>query len=284
MTDLTTSKHFIRSHFGARAGEWATLYHDPEPGLSAQNLISRQRFALELVEAVLPPGSTVLDLGCGSGVMAARLTEHGYTAYGLDLAEPMVRHARHLCASDQFAVADVDHIPFPDNTFDAVLSLGVLQFLEAEQRALREMWRVLRPGGHAVIALPSGSSPLQRMDLLILGVVNVLKYRLRGTRRPAPEPAAVIDRRKFSRRRWLRLLGQANLEPEAWICHGWGWFESPLAFLVQRLAKGPSALARGIKRFGGERVLSRARTAFVRTRAVNWLASEQIIRARAVKT
>src|SRR3989441_5926441 len=159
--------------------------------LSGQHLISRQRFALEMVEAATPPFSRILDAGCGSGVMAAKLIQRGYAVWGIDLAEPMIRHARQLCGSARFGVGDIERIPFPDNTFDVVVSLGVIEYLESDEQALHEIWRVLRPGGEAVIAISNGRSPLLRLDVVVLKVVAVLrpayhlvKYRFRG--RPAP--------------------------------------------------------------------------------------------------
>src|SRR5436190_11837568 len=172
---MTSWKHDVKNNFSARATEWAAYYADPEPPLSRQHLVSRQRFALDMVEAAIPPCSKILDAGCGPGVMAGKLMERGYAVWGIDFAEPMIRKARELCGSDQFGVGDVEHIPFPDNTFDVVVSLGVIEYLESDEQALREIRRVLRPGGRAVVAIPSGSSPLRRMDGVVLSVVAGLR-------------------------------------------------------------------------------------------------------------
>jgi SAM-dependent methyltransferase len=253
--------------------------------------MSHQRFALEMVEATLPPSSTILDVGCGSGVMAAKLMEQGYAVWGIDFAEPMIRHAQQLCGSDQFVVGDVQDLPFPDNAFDGVVSLGVMQFMDSDEQALREIWRVLRPGGKAVIATPSGTSLLQHADRVVLSAVArlrpayyLLKYGLRGRPAHSPEsPARIVDRR-YSRWTWLGLLRGLRYEPEEWICHGWGWFRSPLSLLVQRLAMGGAVLRRGLERLFGQDVLARACSAIVRSRALNWFAAEQIVRVRAIKT
>src|SRR6266705_1756754 len=184
---MTSWKQRVKDHFSERATEWAAYYADPEPPLSRQHLISRQRFALEMLEAVIPPSSRVLDAGCGSGVMAAKLMDGGYAVWGIDFAEPMIRQARALCGSHQFAVGDIEHIPFPDNAFDVVVSLGVIEYLESDEQALREIRRVLKPGGRAVIAISNGSSPLLRLDgvvqrgvALVRPVYHLLKYRFRG--------------------------------------------------------------------------------------------------------
>ena len=58
---MTSWKHDVKNNFSARATEWAAYYADPEPPLSRQHLVSRQRFALDMVEAAIPPCSKILD-------------------------------------------------------------------------------------------------------------------------------------------------------------------------------------------------------------------------------
>lgn len=284
-------KHHVRNYFSERATQWMDFYADAGPRtIITENLNSRQRFTLELVEAAIPASSRILDAGCGSGVTAAKLMQHGYAVWGIDLAEPMIRQARELCGTDQFGVGDIEHIPFADNTFDGVVSLGVIEYQESDEQTLREIHRVLSPGGRAVIAIPNGRSPIRRMDDVVLSVVSVLrsasdilKYRLRG--RPAPVrgiPAGPVGRR-FHRERWLLLLRSLGFEPEQWICHGLAWFRSPLGRLVQPLFKAQTVLRRAIERLFGRALVSRISGRLVRSRARNWLAPEQIVRVRAIK-
>jgi len=291
---VTSWKHQVKNRFSEQATEWAASYADPEPTLSSQHLISRQRFALEMVEAAIPPSSRILEAGCGAGVMAAKLIKRGYAVWGIDLAEPMIRQARQLCDSEPFGVGDIEHIPFPDNTFDVVVSLGVMEYLESDEQALREVWRVLKPGGRAVIAIPNGRSPLRRLDGVVPRVAAVLrpayhlaKHRFRARPAPSSETPAEAVRHapycRFYRSRWLRLLRGLNFEPEEWICHGWGWLSSPLGLLVQFLSLKQTVFRRGIERLVGRALLSRASDTFVRSRVLNWLAAEHIFRVRAIK-
>src|SRR5438094_6069951 len=282
---MTSWKHDVKNNFSARATEWAAYYADPEPPLSRQHLVSRQRFALDMVEAAIPPCSKILDAGCGPGVMAGKLMERGYAVWGIDFAEPMIRKARELCGSDQFGVGDVEHIPFPDNTFDVVVSLGVIEYLESDEQALREIRRVLKPGGRAVIAISNGRSVVRRIDGVLFRLVSLLrpayhwlKYRFRGNPvPPPPAPAATVPRalyQRFYRSRWLRLLRGVNLEPEEWICHSWGWLRSPLGPLVQLLSMRQTVFRRGMERLLGRALLSRASEKIVRSRAYSWFAAE----------
>src|SRR5206468_7102464 len=170
---------------------------------------SRLRFALEMLDAAVRPPAKVLDAGCGSGEMAAKLMERDYDVQGVDIAEPMVHVAGKRFGSDRFRVADIEHIPFPDRSFDAVVCLGVLEYLDTDDDALREIWRVLKPAGIAVFATPNANSPLQRIDRVVLQLITLLrpcysfvKYRLLA--RPAPSPAStpVLTHRKYDLHPW----------------------------------------------------------------------------------
>jgi ubiquinone/menaquinone biosynthesis C-methylase UbiE len=280
---MTRSKREVKGLFSEVATEWAARYADPEPRtLNARHLIARQRFALEMVEAAIPASAAILDAGCGSGEMSAKLMERGYAVWGIDVAKPMIGHARTHCGAARFGVADIEHIPFPDDTFDMVVSLGVIDYLDSDDHALREIRRVLRPGGRAVIAVANGRSPLRHLDDMVLRLVaplrpayHLVRYRLRG--RPAPSPEAPTrtarraSSRRFYRSTWLRLLRGLNFEPEEWICHSWGWLRSPLGLLAQLVSTRHTPL------------LSRAGDRFVRSRIFNWLAAEHIFRIRVSK-
>ncbi len=102
-----------------------------------------------------PPanGARVLDAGCGTGEITGRLAAlfSGASFVGLDLEEPHLERARVRCAPlgsrVRFERGDVLSLPFDERTFDLVVSRHVLQALPDAPRALREMLRVLKPGG-----------------------------------------------------------------------------------------------------------------------------------------
>ncbi|HZE61222.1 MAG TPA: class I SAM-dependent methyltransferase [Burkholderiales bacterium] len=103
----------------------------------------------------------LLEVGCGPAVMTPELVAMGLEAHGIDVSCEMVRRARQRMAGHPlekrctFAVDDVERLHFPEGSFDAVLCMGVLEYLPRYSRALAEMARVLKPGGLAVIALPN---------------------------------------------------------------------------------------------------------------------------------
>ncbi|CAG0962906.1 Demethylmenaquinone methyltransferase [Burkholderiales bacterium] len=105
----------------------------------------------------LQPGERVLDIGCGPGYLAAAMANgvgEAGSVLGLDISEPMVALARERCsgfAKVACETANACHLPCKDADFDVVVSTQVYEYVPAVDQALRELWRVLRPGGRAVV-------------------------------------------------------------------------------------------------------------------------------------
>ena len=106
--------------------------------------------------AAIRPGQRVLDVACGTGVLtraaAARAGPRG-TVIGLDLSRKMLEVAKRLSPNLEWREGGADELPFPDNSFDAVVSQFGLMFFPDPPSALREMMRVLVPGGHLAVAV-----------------------------------------------------------------------------------------------------------------------------------
>jgi SAM-dependent methyltransferase len=85
-----------------------------------------------------------LDLGCGTGVHAARVRELGWDPVGVDLSAGMLRHARGRLPA---ALADSERLPFADGMFPSVIAMMVHTDMPGYEHVLREVARVLRPGG-----------------------------------------------------------------------------------------------------------------------------------------
>jgi ubiquinone/menaquinone biosynthesis C-methylase UbiE len=105
--------------------------------------------------ATLVAGQRALDVACGTGVLArearVRVGPAGYVA-GLDPNPGMLTVAREMSPSVDWRQGTAESIPFPDASFDAVMSQFGLMFMEPE-KAIREMLRVLKPGRQLVVAV-----------------------------------------------------------------------------------------------------------------------------------
>jgi ubiquinone/menaquinone biosynthesis C-methylase UbiE len=102
------------------------------------------------------PGQRVLDVACGTGVLArgvaARVGAEG-SVVGLDINDGMLAVARRSIAPIEWREGRAEELPFEDASFDAVVSQFGLMFFEDRAQALREMMRVLKPGGLMAVAV-----------------------------------------------------------------------------------------------------------------------------------
>ncbi len=140
----------------------------------------------------------ILDAGCGTGGMAARLRPYGPVA-GVDLAPFAVAICRERRGLDRTAVASITELPFPDGAFDLAVSLDVISDAGTgnDARALAELARVLRPGGRLCLNLPAYRWLAGEHDL------------------------AVETKRRYTRAEVRALLVAAGLVPERltyWNC------------------------------------------------------------------
>ena len=101
------------------------------------------------------PRGRVLDVGCGTGQLAARIRRelHGRRVVGCDFSHGMLRHARARDVRIPWVQGDAGQLPFRDATFDAIVSTEAFHWFPDPGRALAEFRRVLRPGGRLLLAL-----------------------------------------------------------------------------------------------------------------------------------
>ena len=99
----------------------------------------------------LGAGARVLDVACGSGNTALSAARHGAHATGLDLVDKLVERARVRAEAEGFDIdfltGTAEELPFPDGTFDYVLSTFGVMFAPNQERAASELLRVAKPGG-----------------------------------------------------------------------------------------------------------------------------------------
>jgi len=138
-----------------------------------------RRLAPALVTfADLPRGARLLDVGSGTGALSLALLEgvEDSTVVGIEPAEAYVSHNREKITDERlrFEVGDALEIPFDDDSFDATLSLLILQELSDAPLALREMRRVTRPGGSVVASQWDFAQNMAMLSLFWESVLEVV--------------------------------------------------------------------------------------------------------------
>jgi SAM-dependent methyltransferase len=157
--------------------------------LGADGLANRTRpeWDEKIVAAVvemLPREARVLDVGCGYGRVALPLARVGYEVEGLDLSENLIEAARSAADAKGlrigFTVGSMTSLPYASQSFDAVICLwsAFNELLEEEEQvqSISEMWRVLRPGGVALVEGRSYTEP--SADEIASGARRRLEHRV----------------------------------------------------------------------------------------------------------
>lgn len=192
------------AHFDRIADHYRAEYEAETPAGLAFRL--RRQLVLKLLGA--GPG-TVLDVGCGPGVMIEPLLARGWTFWGIDPAPGMVA-ASAAGPNVHLSVGSAERLAFSDEQFDAVICMGVIERISDDAAALREMVRVLKPGGSLIVTAPHRFSPsLVWRDLVVYPIVAVLRplyFRLVGARRDA----VIRGHRSYSKRSMGLLLESAG--------------------------------------------------------------------------
>jgi len=137
------------------------------PQYRATFATATREFATALLDAAgVRPGITVLDLCCGAGLIAGEAAARGAIASGLDFSPAMLAEARAVNPALHFAEGDAEAMPFPDASFDAVVSSFGIHHVPRPERALAEAFRVLRPGG--VLAMTTWAAPAENVAWRLL--------------------------------------------------------------------------------------------------------------------
>jgi arsenite methyltransferase len=169
-TDLLHQQHIkvavadAYQAIGMGAGEAvvARLYSEDERRLLPEGAVS---WALgvgnPVRRAALRSGETVLDVGSGGGIdsiLAANFVSPGGRVIGIDVIDDMLARARVNAAAAgvgdicEFLHGEMEAIPLPSDSVDAVISNGVINLSPRKSRVLAELYRVLRPGGRLTVA------------------------------------------------------------------------------------------------------------------------------------
>lgn len=177
----------VDSYFDREASYWNDVYRDA--GL--QGLVYRRRMetVLDWIGALrLPAGTPVLDAGCGAGLLSLALAERGLAVTATDSSQEMVdlvaRQARERGTPGvSVQRADAHALPFADGEFQLVTALGLIPWLHDAAGAVRELARVLAPGGWMIVTADNRSRlnfVLEPRENPLLTPVRLVRDVIRG--------------------------------------------------------------------------------------------------------
>ena len=134
----------------------------------------------------------ILDAGCGTGLLIKELEALG-VCYGIDISQKAVD----FCGKrgiDNVQVADAVNIPYSDNMFEIVIALDVIEHIKDDEMALKEIYRVLKPQGMAIITAPA--------FMFLWGVTDIIshhhrRYVLSELRRKAENSHFLVVRSSY---------------------------------------------------------------------------------------
>jgi SAM-dependent methyltransferase len=136
---------------------WSAKWREKELPISlTEKIEKREEFKLMMPYlAQLPPGSPILDGGCGLGEWTLYLAGKGFTATGLDLSREIIEKLQKRFPEAHFAAGDIRQTGFPDETFAAYFSWGTFEhFEDGFAKPLQEAHRIIKKGGKLFLTVP----------------------------------------------------------------------------------------------------------------------------------
>jgi SAM-dependent methyltransferase len=248
----------VEEYFDTNARSWSDLYSKAE---RANDVVLRDRkdAAVSFLAERLPAGARVLDAGCGAGLASVDLIERGFFVHGVDVADKMIAHCRENFAqrglpaeSYELTHGDVLNAGFEDESFDAVSALGFIQYQDDEVASLRELRRILKPGGLLFV-----SGPVKTRISNWFGFAGFYKRVRWGATLPkGHEVLSTISDHYYTPGRMKYLLREAGFD--VLECRGHGYVN--FAFIGGRLGfKGELGLHRTLT--GAAKILPLSRFA-----------------------
>lgn len=218
-----SQQELVDTHFRAHVGQWRDVYN--EAFVEGAIYRKRQEIVLRWIdELAMPTGEKVLEIGCGAGRCTVALAQRGYLVQAMDSVPGMLDTTQQFAiqagleSSISIGLGDAHDLAFRDGGFAAVLAIGVIPYLHSPQRALREMARVLKPGGFLLV---TAGNPWRLNHLLdpwlspvvqpAKGALGAMLYRFRKPRPELPCPPLRLDS-PGELGRWLCSVGLVKLK------------------------------------------------------------------------
>ena len=132
--------------------------------IGTPNFIRRVEWACLLEWLDPKEGERVLDVACGRGTLTLKIAERGCIVYGIDISENVISSANQFAQKEkkacEFQIGDAERLPYLNGCFHKVASSSSLEHFQDDLSALKEMSRVLKPDGTAVLTVDSLTYPI----------------------------------------------------------------------------------------------------------------------------
>ncbi len=162
-----TWKDDVQSRFSPREDsvKWDRMYAGDTERLDDEFFRLRRDFTVGYVTANYDTQAVICDLGCGAGPVMSELLQRGYDPVGFDYSMDMLRNAavrvsRGASGRRPLARGDIQALPLRDESIDCAVCLGVISYVEHYENILKEIHRVLRPGGTAIVTYRNEKNPM----------------------------------------------------------------------------------------------------------------------------
>jgi SAM-dependent methyltransferase len=214
---------YVQAVFGSDAGAVKWSHHGIyKPGSNAgpfryNNKIYRMTYVLESVPEARNGRQRALDLGCGGGMFIPAIVKKGYRVTGIDIAHQMVAMAGELCdgldVPAALAVGNCNEIGLKSDAFDVCIAVGLIEHQKADRELLKEVYRILKPGGALIITIRNYLCPHVRLQYMMKALFLKLVQRSQNPRLISKFKKAFDSRQHnpFAFRKDLRNAGFKNI-------------------------------------------------------------------------
>ena len=158
----------VKSYFTESSGYWNRVYGADT--VKAQVYRRRQSRILQWIDKLPDPSSSVADIGAGAGHLGVALAMRGFDVVAIDSSEAMLqRTAQNAALADvsdrvRILASDAEDLQLPAESVDIAVAVGLIPWVERPARAIAEMVRVVKPGGHIILTMDNSYAAVRFLD------------------------------------------------------------------------------------------------------------------------
>ena len=174
----------VRDFFDFDSDKYSSERYPDEPKTCEQlSYITRKGHVLRMLDRIPNPKGKILDIGRGPGIYTRDLLLRGWEVWGIDISPKMLERAKESIMNlpeaprAHFSTGQMEELQFEPSFFDAVLCIGVLPYVGSLEKAVSEVFRVLKPGGYVLFQISNKMAPIRMEGALKRRVKSLLKRK-----------------------------------------------------------------------------------------------------------